>query len=158
MKRSDQMYSQPSDVFLMEQLERAGADANGQIAGAIGITAALRGAAQPKYFDAKELDGLEKALRKTIGEYNRLDEQPKRWLNEEVLQQLERAQRAVQFAAQKRSSHAVFAEFLERHFETEGLKNTVSDYSPIVQIFGHCIGQDPNVARKTFDRLREQKG
>jgi len=154
-------YSDPNPKKLMEELRRAGAGENGQIAGALWITSALNGIALPKA-TAQDADRLRKIQRHLEAAAALIEDAPEpwpAWLADDVTEPVKRSSQAIKFVlngnpgGQRQRKHLEFAETLRRYFESEGLNVALSEGAPFVNVFAEAIGMEPETARTTLRRL-----
>lgn len=153
-------YTPPSREKIRTELERAGADENGQVAGALWIVGALHGLRRPKTpaDEAEKLRRLQKQLDNALGTFETLTPVSKEWLETEVSQPMETALQALTFVlsskpgGHRERAHEEFAESLQRYFQSAGLPVSMSEESPFVCIFAECIGMDPESAKTTLMR------
>ena len=154
-------YPNPDLHTLAAELARAGADENGQVAGALWIAGALRGIALSKATagDAERLRKIKRHLDAAVELLNAAPAPWHQWLAEDVNLPVERASRAVEFAlsgnpgGQREKAHSKFARALRRYFEGEGLPVSFGESSPFVAVFSHCTNMDADAARITLSRL-----
>lgn len=163
-------YNEPDQKFIMEQLKKAGADSNTQVAGAFWIANALRGGGHKKT-PVEEVDKIKKAighLEKAMGLINECDP----WfhlgggMDELVTQRVDKAAQWLKWTTinypgghgEKANSRLIDA--LRAFFVSEGLKITLSESSPFVRIVSHCIRSDstclegsPDTAKRIISRL-----
>ncbi|WP_269791007.1 hypothetical protein [Stenotrophomonas sp. Iso1] len=173
------LYKPPSRRKIAEQLERAGADVNGQISGAVWISLALQGIGITK-LAADDFDRLRKAknmLAKALTDlsvvgapfttdlpmdfpmHEEQEELPQGWLNAEVIEPVARAAWHLDacialYRPANSPKHSQFWEALLRYFKAEELEVTFGESSPIVMIFAECIGLDQESAYKSIQRFR----
>jgi len=155
-------YTTPDMSVLTEELKKAGADENIQIAGALWISAALLGIALPTTSanEAETFRKIQKHLEAAAGLMDSLSPTYKDWLSSEVAIPVERSARAIKFiqsispGGHRQKKNAQFAFSLKQFFESEGLPIVNSNESPFVCIFAHCVGMDQEAARTTlFQRI-----
>lgn len=157
-------YSQPDFETLAAELKRAGADENGQIAGAYWISSALLGLGHKKT-PTEDVERLKRAA-KHLQDAKTLIAECDPWfhkgggMDELVTQRIDKAAQFLKWVTtnypgghREPPAHARFIDALRRFFISEGLPITLSDESPFVTILGHCIGQDGGNARQAIIRI-----
>lgn len=162
------MYHETNKNFIMEQLERAGAGLNTQEAGAIWITAALRGIGRSSLTaaNADKRKKLHQKLKDALGVIDSMDELDRAWFSEvrEVIAAQELLMGLVvagNRGGDRDKAHHKLIYAVRSFFVSEGLKITLSESSPFVRIISHCIRPDPtgdlvgnpDVAKRTISRL-----
>lgn len=160
-------YHEPDQAFIMEQLKKAGADSNTQVAGAFWIVPAVRGIGRPSLTaaHAKKREQLHQKLKEALDVIDSMDELDRTWFSEtyEVIAAQERLMGLVVMSnrgGHREKSHQRFIEALRRFFISEGLQITLSESSPFVLIVSHCIRSDstcldgkPETAKRIISRL-----
>ncbi len=155
-------YHEPGKRFIMEQLEKAGADPDMQETGALWITAALRGIGHNKT-PGEDIEKLRKAtanLEKAMGLINECDP----WfhqggsMDELVIQRVNKAAQALKYITKnypgghQENSNQRFVDALRRFFISNNLPIALSCESPFVSILGHCINQEGESVKRSLSR------
>lgn len=155
-------YNEPDQKFIMEQLKKAGADSNTQVAGAFWIANALRGGGHKKT-PVEEVDKIKKAighLEKAMGLINECDP----WfhlgggMDELVTQRVDKAAQWLKWitinypGGHGEKAHRRFIDTLRRFFISNSLPIALTEDSPFVSILGCCIGQDGESVKRALVR------
>lgn len=144
------MYHETNKNFIMEQLGKAGASPNQQVAGALWITAALRGIGRSSLTaaHASKREKLRQKLQEALGVIDSMDELDRTWFSEvhEAIAAQEHLMGLVvggNRGGDQDNAHQKLINAVRRFFVSEGLKITLSESSPFVRIVSHCIRPDP---------------
>lgn len=160
-------YLEPDQKFIMEQLEKAGADCSTQVAGAFWIAGALLGVGHKKTprEDIEKLRKAQEYLEKAMGLINECDP----WLHrgggmdELVTQRVDKAAQALKYVTtnspggQREKAHRRFIDALRHFFISNDLPIALTEQSPFVSILGHCIGQDGESVKRSLVRSYRKK-
>lgn len=157
-------YLEPDQKFIMEQLEKAGADSNTQVAGAFWIAGALCGIGYKKT-PREEIEKLRKAqeyLEKAMGLINECDPWFHRGggMDELVTQRIDKAAQALKYVTtnspggQREDAHQRFIDALRRFFISNDLPIALTEQSPFVSILSRCIGQESESGKRTLAKDR----
>lgn len=153
---------QPCREALAAEFRRAGLDENQVIVGSLWVAGAARGIGLPKVSApvAEQLREVRDSLSKAMADLQALGDPWSDWLAEEVTARVAHAEAALGFVVRshpgghREKKHARLLEALERFFVSEGFPVAFGVDSLFVRIFALACDMEPEVTRRTIERLR----
>lgn len=152
----------PCPNALRDEFRRAGLNENQAFVGSYWVASAARGIWFPKVSApvAEQLRAIRDSLSKAIADLQELGEPWTEWLDEQVTARVSHAEAALSFVVRSHPGghserkHAKLLRELEGFFESESFPVAFGVDSLFVRIFALVCDMEPEVARRTIQRLR----